>query len=264
MVVMSSHRRTRSASTASEPDPEPEPDDAPATMTQEELSERTGVPARTIRYYQTKKLLQPPVKDDSDRRMARYGEDHAERLRLIGQLHDRGLKLPAIRELLESGNASARVAEWLGLDASLSGSWSTEEPRLLSTEEIQELLADTPIGTLGEFESAGLVSRRGSSWLASSPDLLELSAGLVGQGIDCHLVLEAGRILQEHLERASGKLMGLFEQALRDGFGDGADPGELLGPLRPIAGDAARLIFARELERAIGEVLANPKRLARR
>ncbi len=233
-------------------------------MTQEELAERTGVPERTIRYYQTKRLLQPPLKDGADRRVARYDEDHVERLRLIGQLHDRGLKLPAIRELLESGNAAARVAEWLGLDASLSGSWSAEEPVLLSTDQIHELLADTPTGTLGEFESAGLVSRRGSSWLAPSPGLLELSAGLVGQGIDSHLVLEAGEILQEQLKRASTKLMGLFEQALRDGFGDGADPGELLGPLRPIAGDAARLIFARELERAIAELLANPKRLARR
>lgn len=67
------------------------------------------------------------------------------------------------------GNAAARVAEWLGLDASLSGSWSAEEPVLLSTEEIKELLADTLTGTLGEFETAGLVSRRGSSWLVPSP-----------------------------------------------------------------------------------------------
>ena len=68
------------------------------------------------------------------------------------------------------------MAEWLGLDASLGGSWSAEEPVLLSTDQINELL----------------------------------------------------------------------------------------GPLRSIAGDAARLIFARELEHAIAEVLANPKRLARR
>lgn len=233
-------------------------------MSQEDLAERTGVPARTIRYYQTQKLLQPAIKDGSDRRVARYSEEHVERLELIGQLHDRGLKLPAIRELLESGAAGDRVAEWLGLDASLGGSWRTDEPKLYTHDEIQAVLDGTPAGTLGEFETAGIVTRNGSAWLATSPGLVELCAGLVRQGIDSHLVLAAGDILQEQLAKASAKLLVLFENALRDGFGDGADPGELLGPLRPIAGDAARFIFGRELESAIGEFLADPKRSARR
>ena len=246
-------------------DPEaPDSPEAAPTMSQDELAERTGVPVRTIRYYQTQKLLQPAIKDGADRRVARYGDEHVERLGHIGKLRDRGLKLPAIRELLESGAAADRVAEWLGLDASLIGSWSTEEPKLFTHEELQTLLEGTPSGTLGEFESAGVVSRRGSAWLATSPGLVELAAGLVRQGIDSRLVLAAGDILQDHLAKASAKLLALFENALRDGFGDGADPAELLGALRPIAGDAARLIFGRELETAIGDFLADPKRLTRR
>ena len=67
---------------------EPEPDDGLLAL--EELAEATGVPPRTIRYYQAEKLLQKPERDRHDARVARYGPDHVERLRLIGELRDRG------------------------------------------------------------------------------------------------------------------------------------------------------------------------------
>src|SRR5690606_26772779 len=91
-------------------------------LTLEQLSELSGIPARTIRYYQAEKLLERPDRDRKDARMARYGTRHVERLRLVGELRDRGLKLPAIRTLLQEGDASARVADWLGLDEQLRGS----------------------------------------------------------------------------------------------------------------------------------------------
>ena len=49
-------------------------------MTLEELAAATGVPPRTIRYYQAEKLLQKPARDPRDTRVARYGPEHAERL----------------------------------------------------------------------------------------------------------------------------------------------------------------------------------------
>ena len=238
--------------------------ETPSLLSLEDLADRSGTSARTIRYYQTMKLLPRPKKDPTDGRVSRYGDEHLERLRDIGQLHDRGLTLPAIRELLDSDDAAAQVANWLGLDASLSGSWSTEEPKLLSEDDLAGLLADTPVGTRGDLEAADLVQRQGSSWLAPAPSLLTLTAGLIRDGIDTDLALKAGAILRRHLERASRELMTLFTDALRSGFGAGADPGEILQPLRPIAGDAARLIFAQELERAIADLLANPKNLPRR
>lgn len=254
---MARRRRPRDTDeTTSEDEPTPQ-------MTLSELAEKTGLTPRTIRYYQTKRLLQAPAKDPTDGRVARYGEHHVERLRLIGELHDRGLKLPAIKELVESGNASSRVADWLGLDASLGGSWSAEEPELMDRLRLDEILEGTPPGTRATFEEAGLVRRQGSSWLAHSPALLSLSAGLVRDGIDIQLVLEAGAILESHLASAAADLMKLFESALKEGFGEGRDPGELLKPLRPIAGDAARLLFAQQLEAAIRRALADPRRLTR-
>ncbi len=243
-----------------------EPSDAgtaPA-MTLEELAEATGVAPRTIRYYQTKKLLQPPTKDGKDARLARYGADHVERLRLVGELHDRGLKLPAIRDLLESGDATTRVSDWLGLDESLRGAWDPDPARIFNREELAQLLTSSPPGTQGLLEDSHLVIRQGSSWLVPNPSLLSLTIGLVNDGVRPDLVVEAGLILQTNLRKASDQLIELFVKALSEGFGNGSDAGSLVHALRPVAGDAARMIFGQQLELSIEELLADTKRLGRR
>ena len=66
--------------------PEPDGGPEPELLTLEELSERTGVAPRTIRFYQAEKLLPKPERDRADGRVARYGPVHVERLRLVGEL----------------------------------------------------------------------------------------------------------------------------------------------------------------------------------
>jgi DNA-binding transcriptional MerR regulator len=243
-------------------------DDAPESteeqLTLEELSERSGVPARTIRYYQNEKLIDRPDRDHKDARRARYSVRHVERLRLIGELRDRGLRLPAIRTLVRDGDASARVADWLGLDDRLRGSWGPDVPRLMSRDELAALTADTPPGTQGVLEDAGLLVRQGNAWLLPVPSLLTLSVQLIGQGVDADLVLDAGRILQRHLGKAADELIDLFVAATLSGFGDGRVPDQMIDALRPAAGDAARVIFAQQLERAVAALLADTKRLGGR
>ena len=53
---------------------------------------------RTIRYYQSEGVLAAPRRDGRD---ARYNPGHLERLELIAELQERGLKLEAIKSLLE-------------------------------------------------------------------------------------------------------------------------------------------------------------------
>ena len=54
---------------------------------------------RTIRFYQSRgALMSPEIRG----RVAYYGPAHAERLKLIAQLQDRGLRIDAIRDLLVS------------------------------------------------------------------------------------------------------------------------------------------------------------------
>lgn len=243
-------------------------DAAPSTddelLTIEQLSEVSGVPARTIRYYQAEKLLEKPERDRRDGRVARYGRHHLERLRLVGELRDRGLKLPAIRSLLQEADASAVVADWLGLDETLRGSWGHDEARIVSRSDLAAMTEGTPPGTLGQLEDAGLVVRQGDAWLVPSPALLEVTIKLVTDGVDVHLVIEAGDILHRHLGRAARELIELFIEARSHGFGTGIETAPLVEALRPTAGDAARIIFGLQLERAIDALLADTDRLRKR
>jgi DNA-binding transcriptional MerR regulator len=63
-----------------------------------DLSQRSGVPARTIRYYIARGLLPQPLKGG---RGATYGEIHLERIARIQVLKAEGLTLAEIRMRLE-------------------------------------------------------------------------------------------------------------------------------------------------------------------
>ncbi|MEZ5238768.1 MAG: helix-turn-helix domain-containing protein [Microthrixaceae bacterium] len=232
-------------------------------MTLDELSAATGIPPRTIRYYQAEKLLQKPHRDRSDARVARYTNEHIERLALVAELRDRGLKLPAIRGLLEAGDTSSSVADWLGLEGHLRGSWGHDEPRIVSAAELTKMLEGTPPGTQGLLEDAGFFTRQGNSWLVPSEPLLVVSVDLVRNGVDVDVVVDATAILGKYLGKAADELIELFVEAVRHGLGSGVETSVMMDALRASAGEGARIVFGQQLERAIDELLADTKRLRR-
>ncbi|HBX77209.1 MAG TPA: hypothetical protein DEG43_06165 [Acidimicrobiaceae bacterium] len=255
-------RATNDSDSVAESDPATNKDISPG-LTLDELAAETGVPQRTIRFYQAERLIPKPGRDRVDARIARYDTDHIDRLRLVADLQDRGLKIPAIRELLASPEAPNKVNEWLGLDSSLRGSWAKVEPQLVSREELESLTHGLPRGTRGRLEAGGLMRSQGDSWLILNRPLFELSTRLVRDGVDIDLVLASGVILAENLGRAADRLIDLFVGAVAEGFGEGTEVDSLVETLRPIAGDAAALIFGAELNRAVGALLADTKRLAK-
>ncbi len=83
-------------------------DEAASSYTIDELATLTRVPSRTIRFYQSTGALQAPAIRG---RVAYYGPAHVERLKLIGSLQDRGLRIDAIRDLLPAGRQGRAVAQ---------------------------------------------------------------------------------------------------------------------------------------------------------
>ena len=71
----------------------------PTGYTIDELASAARVPSRTIRFYQSRGALMAP---EIRGRVAFYGAPHVERLKLIAQLQDRGLRIDAIGDLLAS------------------------------------------------------------------------------------------------------------------------------------------------------------------
>src|SRR5690349_16243158 len=112
--------------------------DSQAQYTIDELAALARVPSRTIRFYQSKGALSSP---EIRGRVAYYGAAHVERLKLIAQLQDRGLRMRAIRDLLaRADKGELAITAWLGFDQQLQAPWADDRARLLSEAELNAFL----------------------------------------------------------------------------------------------------------------------------
>jgi DNA-binding transcriptional MerR regulator len=222
-----------------------------AEYTIDELSALSHLPSRTIRFYQSRGALMAP---NIRGRVAYYGEPHMERLKLIAQLQDRGLSIDAIRDLVQSiGRGELDLAEWLGVEQQMQASWSHDQPRTVSEQELLELLGEVRPGFIAELTRGKLLERRGDVYLIQSPALLQIAVKLAGAGIDLETCAGAAEILRKHLSHAVHDLVQLFFKRAREG-GSASDP-QLLEALRPLGSEAVRLIFAHEMERSLRKVV---------
>lgn len=71
-----------------------------------ELSKRTGIPVKTIRYYEDLKILVSPKRTDSEYRI--YTEQDIEKLVFIKKAKDIGLTLSEIKEILVKSGQGVR------------------------------------------------------------------------------------------------------------------------------------------------------------
>ncbi len=226
-----------------------------ATYTIDQLAAHTGVPSRTIRFYQSKGALPSPVRRG---RKAFYGPRHVERLELIARLQDRGLQIRAIRNLLDQLDCGqTSLEDWLGFEAELRTPWSEDAPELLTEVEIQERLSDRPPGLLAALVKAGLLEREANQYLVRSPALLKIVLILEANGIDVETANGAAGILARHLSKAANELSLHFEEHMSDRLRDGGldNSGQLLSTLKPIALEAAGVIFAQEIQHALERML---------
>jgi DNA-binding transcriptional MerR regulator len=220
------------------------------------LVERSGVPARTVRWYQSEGLLPKPSKRG---REAVYTDDHLERLSLIAELRDRGLTLTAIRDLVARERPGRTVAEWLGIDATLTAPWSDDRPRIVEREELARLIGERPTGLLAELQDAGYVQPSDTStWLVPSPTLLDLALQLHDAGVDIDLTGKLRDMLRRRLSKVVDDAVKLLIERAGTGFAGNATPEELataIGALRPVARETTSLILAQEVERALRQLV---------
>ena len=93
-----------------------------------ELAERTGVPTRTLRFYEHRGLLHPPARTDAGYRV--YEEGVADRVAFIRRAQAAGLTLAQIGETLAVSDGGRRPCEHVARQV---------ETRL---EEVEQRLAD--------------------------------------------------------------------------------------------------------------------------
>ncbi|HEX4336419.1 MAG TPA: MerR family transcriptional regulator [Polyangiaceae bacterium] len=248
--------------------PENEPENAPAGAstggyTIDELAAQTGVPSRTIRFYQAKGALAPPVRRG---RIAYYDESHAERLRLVAHMQDRGLSLRAIRDLFqrtEGGDVS--VSEWLGVGEQLRAPWTDDRPRVCTEEELEQLLGP-PMrpGLVADLARLNLIRRETATspvtYFIPSPGMLQIALGLERAGVPMEEAKIAHEILRKQLSRAADDLVQYFVRRAQDAEGPEQVTRSLLA-LRSAGVDAVRLVFAQEVERSLREAIEEGRAL---
>jgi DNA-binding transcriptional MerR regulator len=227
----------------------------------DELAARTGVPSRTIRFYQAKGVLPGPRKRG---RVAVYDAAHAERLKIVGELQDKGLRLRAIRDIVcREDLDSEAIHKWLGVGERL-GTLAHDAPALLTEEELKRQLGSPAPGLLSRLVSRGAIQPQGEGqnrrYLVRSPALLAVGQQLSEAGIDLETALTLHEILERRLARAAREVVSYAMKKIGNGFGRSGQPEDVLAAIETlfddgVGGEALRLIFAKEVERAVQEAL---------
>ena len=159
-----------------------------------ELARAAGITVRTLRYYQERKLLPPPRREG---RIAWYSHAHLARLRIIGQLLDRGHTLGGTAELLSAWEQGYDLAELLGFERAMTAPWSDEVPVPVTVADMSALLGGqlTP-EMLEEAVRLGYVEVDGDRVIHVSRRLLDTTTILIHEGIPLPAILAASRELR--------------------------------------------------------------------
>ncbi|MFO0744588.1 MAG: MerR family transcriptional regulator [Myxococcota bacterium] len=229
---------------------------SPAAWTIDDLAREARVPTRTIRFYQARgALMKPEIRG----RVAYYGAPHAERLKLIAQLQDRGLRIEAIRDLVARiDRGELDLGQWLGVEQQVQAPWAAgDQAQTLDEAGLLALAGSDRPGLLAELVKARLASRRGEVYLVPSPALLQIAMRFEAAGIALPMAAKAAGLAHKHLGRAVKELVELFVKALREGEVELSQPDTLFATLRPLGTEAVKLMFARQMDRALHELVAS-------
>ena len=230
-------------------------------LTIEQLARETGMTVRNIRAHQARGLLPPP---EVRRRTGYYNDEHVARLRLIQELQTDGFNLRGIKRLLDETRAPA--GPLLGLKQAVSEPFDTEEPEIVTREDLVQRFGEDPEGKLvDKAVRLGVLHPLGDGrFEAPSPALLRVAERVVARGVPVHVVLAVFSQLEEHMSAASRSFVRLFLERIWQPFEEaGRPPEEFAGileaieELRPIASEAVLAVFkrtmSREVEAAVGK-----------
>ncbi|MCU7821851.1 MerR family transcriptional regulator [Kitasatospora sp. DSM 101779] len=223
----------------------------------EELAAAAGITTRTLRFYRERKLLQPPRKEG---RIAWYGEQHLARLRMIGELLERGHTLGGITELIGAGESGRDVADLIGLRDEIAAPWSDETPVRVGWDELLAAFGDqlTPENT-AESIAQGYITVEEDGITHISRRLMDATLALVAEGVPLAAVLDVSRRTQAHLDAVAEAFTELARDHLLGGLAHvdeltpekAAELTERIRRVRPLARATADAQFMLAMDRTV-------------
>lgn len=222
----------------------------------DDLARAAGTTVRNVRVYQDRGLLPPPRREG---RVGVYTEAHLARLRLIGQLLERGYTFAHIAELLAAWQGGHDLRRVLGVEEALTGAWSDEVPDYVTAEGLLEVFGEFDEGSLQRAIELGLLVPEGDGYTVPSPRLLSAGAELVAAGVPLREVVELSGQLAADLDVVAGRLVATVSRHLDRDLGSADDDAleafaALVLRLRPLALMAVEAHLARGMERQVRSV----------
>ncbi len=223
----------------------------------DELAQTAGTTVRNIRSYQDRGLLPPPRLKG---RVGIYDDAHLARLRLIGQMLERGYTLANISDLVGAWEAGRDVGDVLGLEKVLTDPWTDEIPGWATHEEL--VASFGPGASPEEIEERlaravelGLIVPEGDRFRIPSPRLLHVGAELVAGGIPPEAVLDIAGQIRRDCEVIAGRFVDLVNDHViedADILGeDAARVAEVIRRMRPLVQMVVNPFVARAMEERV-------------
>ena len=192
----------------------------------EELSRRTGLTVRSLRSYQTQKLLPPPTVRG---RTGYYGEPHVARFELIKDLQSQGLKLSSIAKMVAGQSGSE--ADLLRFTRTVSNLFGERSGGFTSAEELMERFEvseeDAPSVIVKAME-LGLVQDVGDGTFEElSPELLSAGERAVRVlRLDANGALRVLESLRKQADAVANTYLDLFIERVWSPFVEAGRPAE--------------------------------------
>jgi DNA-binding transcriptional MerR regulator len=226
----------------------------------DELARAAGMTVRNVRGYQDRGLLPAPRKAG---RVGVYTDAHLARLRLIGQLLERGYTFGHIAELIEAWQRGRDLTQVLGLEQVLTAPWSEEITDYLTTGELAALFGPVDPELLERAVRLGVIRPDGDRFAVPSPQLLHAGAELAAAGIPLAAVLDLDEALAADIDTVARRLVDAVAAYIVPGYPadrplDGGELDRLAAlarRLRPLAQMSVQAHLARARARAVTSVL---------
>jgi DNA-binding transcriptional MerR regulator len=228
----------------------------------DDLAREAGTTVRNVRVYQDRGLLPPPRREG---RAGVYTEVHLGRLRLIGQLLERGYTFAHIAEFFVGWQSGKNLTEVLGLEEVLTTQWTDEMSDYATAEQLVEMFGAEELvpDNLARAIEQELVCPDGDRYRVPSPRLLHAGAELVKAGIPLAVVLDLSAALAHDMDASAARLIGAVQDhvvakhpALNEGRDeDVAELAALIRHHKPLAQLAVDAHLPRAMERRVRDAI---------
>lgn len=182
---------------------------AEAKFTIDELAREAGTTVRSLRVYHERGVLPPPqVKG----RTGYYGPEHLSRVRTIGRLLDRGIKLNGIKELLNAWDRGDGLAEVLGVADETVSHLDTFPIETVATDTLEQRYRNIPGGlariiALGVYEPLDHATYR-----VVNPRLNSIANRLTEAGLPLAEAVDELEKLQVDCDRIARRHVDIFHR----------------------------------------------------